>query len=421
MTTRKHPFFEKGKGRLFTQRGRFYADFRDYRDVGGKREALKVPGAKIATQDATLAETLAATRLKELQRRRAQKEGRTVAGLPQLTPLEAFASDHLVAKEKAGKVTDGWMEGEELRLARAAAFFGADRDLSSIKVTDVRAWDEALTTRGLGGGSRRQHLNTLSNLYRRAQAEERVIAGYNPVAALMDKPSAGRGEAHWLEVHEAALLLESARLYQPKREDVAMPFAYELIATCLLTGGRPAEVLGLEVDDVSFQRQTVTFRPNDWRRLKTLTSFRTVPLWPQLKEILRAYFPERERMGGGTLLFPSYRTGHEAMLTDVRKMIDAVAKRAGWKARELNLYTFRHTYCAARLQTLDGEAPVATYTVGKELGHGGDSLVKRVYGHLGTVRHRSAVVEYRVQQHRKAKHRDRPVSEWVKALVAVSG
>jgi hypothetical protein len=44
---------------------------------------------------------------------------------------------------------------------------------------------------------------------------------------------------------------------------------------------------------------------------------------------------------------------------------------------------------------------VAVYTVGKELGHGGDALVKRVYGHLGNVRHRAEVVEYRVEQHQQ--------------------
>jgi hypothetical protein len=68
------------------------------------------------------------------------------------------------------------------------------------------------------------------------------------------------------------------------------------------------------------------------------------------------------------------------------------------------------------LQTLDADAPVSPYTVGQELGHGGDSLVKRVYGHLGTVRHRAKAVEYRVQQHLKAEHRDKAVREWVKAL-----
>ena len=59
----------------------------------------------------------------------------------------------------------------------------------------------------------------------------------------------------------------------------------------------------------------------------------------------------------------------------------------------------RHTYCSARLQTLDGGAPVSPFTVGRELGHGGDALVKKIYGHLGTVRHRSEAVEYRIEQH----------------------
>lgn len=44
-------------------------------------------------------------------------------------------------------------------------------------------------------------------------------------------------------------------------------------------------------------------------------------------------------------------------------------------------------------------APVSAFVVGKELGHGGDALVRRVYGHMGTVRHRADVVEYRVEQH----------------------
>src|SRR2546425_7810742 len=47
------------------------------------------------------------------------------------------------------------------------------------------------------------------------------------------------------------------------------------------------------------------------RRLKTLTSHRTVRLWPQLAEILKPYFPRREQLGPGTLLFPSFRTGAE--------------------------------------------------------------------------------------------------------------
>jgi integrase len=140
----------------------------------------------------------------------------------------------------------------------------------------------------------------------------------------MEKPSARREEAKWLE--------------RP-------------VAAFLLTGGRRSEVLGFEVYDLSFDRKTVTFRPNEWRRLKTSGSHRVVPLWPQLEEILRPYvfgpkLPARP-------LFPSFTTGREAMLTDFRKLLDAVSVRAGWQPGAIRSKMFRHTYCAARLKALD--------------------------------------------------------------------
>ena len=53
------------------------------------------------------------------------------------------------------------------------------------------------------------------------------------------------------------------------------------------------------MDDVSFDRKTVTFPPNAWRRLKTASSFRAVPLWPQLEEIFRPYVFGTSRPPGG--------------------------------------------------------------------------------------------------------------------------
>jgi integrase len=144
-----------------------------------------------------------------------------------------------------------------------------------------------------------------------------------------------------------------------------------------------------------------------------------VPLWPQLEEVLRGYvFAQGDAREG--LLFPgSTRSG---LVGDFRKILDRVAAHAGflrpvvdpatgkqqrtrtdqllWTGRRIRPHMLRHTYCAARLQTLDRGAPVSLFTVGRELGHGGDSLVRRVYGHLGDVRHRAEVVEYRVEQHR---------------------
>jgi integrase len=253
---------------------------------------------------------LLARRLEQLD---GLRRGRALHGLAGQATLADFACTHLVAKAKTRRVTEAWLTMSENHLNRAVEHFGAARELASITTADVRKWGEALQASGLSGGTVRHHLNSLSNLYRRARAEQVVPSGYDPVGDLPEKPTAGRVEARWLEVPDAALLLEAARTYRPPRgQRRPLPFGYELVATFLLTGGRESEVLGLEVADVSLDRGVLTFRPNTWRRLKTLTSHRSVPLWPQLRAILEQYLAARPP---SRLLFPSYRTGAEAMVT----------------------------------------------------------------------------------------------------------
>lgn len=87
-------------------------------------------------------------------------------------------------------------------------------------------------------------MNALSNLYRRAQSEGVVPPGYNPVSALMDKPTGRRVEAAWLETPDAALLLEAARRPLPPVNGHPTAHAYPLLATFLLTGGRAAKCWG---------------------------------------------------------------------------------------------------------------------------------------------------------------------------------
>jgi integrase len=260
----------------------------------------------------------------------------------------------------------------------------------------------------------RYYLNALSHLYRWARSEGYVSQGYSPVSDLTEKPRIDEPEKIWLEVPEAALLLEASKMYRPGKDYAAITFAYPLIATLLLTGGRRSEVLGLEVGDVSFDRKTITFRPNEWRRLKTKKSHRTIRLWPQLEEILRAY-TFRASAPPGRLLFPSpsSRVAGEARLYDIRALIDAVTTHAGElylmegtqrrraEQGDIRTKTFRHTYASARLQTLDEGRPVSVYTVSKELGHSDTAMIERVYGHLGEIRHRADVVEYRAEQHGK--------------------
>ena len=89
------------------------------------------------------------------------------------------------------------------------------------------------------------------------------------------------------------------------------------------------------------------------------------------------------------------------MVRDVRKLLDAVGERAGFEHGSIRTKIFRHTYCAARLQTLDRGVPVAPYTAARELGHSGTAMVERVYAHLGQMRHRPELVEFHVEEFRE--------------------
>ena len=64
--------------------------------------------------------------------------------------------------------------------------------------------------------------------------------------------------------------------------------------------------------------------------------------------------------------------------------------------------TGRYPDPAGESSRRDRGAPVSVYTVARELGHGSEEMVRRVYAHLGKVRHRSEVVEFRLEQHLEA-------------------
>jgi integrase len=177
-----------------------------------------------------------------------------------------------------------------------------------------------------------------------------------------------------------------------------MRLAYPILATFLLTGGRFKEVVGLALEEVDFDRETITFRPHPWHdneRLKTEGSERTVPLWPQLAEILSDYVEQVRNDHAAELLFPPTTAKGRASgrpIGDIRDLFDRVLVRADfltpilddvtgeqkratsgrreWKGRAIRTRETRVTYTAARLQTTDGGAPRSHDTVMAELGHG---------------------------------------------------
>ena len=401
----------------FLRGNRWYGDFRG---VGGGREPLAEPGSTWGTKDEEIAEVIFLKRLIELQDEKRGKLG--AKRKDRSTTFAKLVQHHLLKKNQAGETSYSHMRNLEQRLDAAIEYFGEGRDPRTIEPAEVGRWAEALAKDGTRKpGTVRHYLNSLSGLYGRAQEGLWVDPGYNPVAALVEKPSGWRrAEAEFMEMADAALYLEAARLLGDKDRLMpglagnrvrAMPGWYPTVATFLLTGGRQSEVMGLAIDDVSFDRGEIDFRPNAHRGLKTLTSVRTVPLWPQLREILQEWMYGGETPRTSGLLFPS-STG--AMVGNLRQSLDATARLCGIDGGKLRTRPFRHTYCSARLQTVQrilkpGGDPsdenaweyieVSKFQVQKEMGHGGSQLVDRIYGHAQKNPIRSDVVEYRVEKH----------------------
>ena len=360
---------------------RYYADLRD---LGLGQHALRPPGSTRATQNQSDALVLMGKLIERLQR-----DGKGAKG-----PSDALglAVDEFV-RRNPGEVTEGWRREHDHKLGRARRWFGEERPLASIKPKDVRAWWDQLESKGLASGTIRHHLNALSALYRWAIQEELVPPSHNPVGMLYRKPSTSNGRvetkrAKFLEIDEAARFLETARTRHRAKRRWLLDGFYELVATFLLTGGRKAEVLGLLVGDVDLDGGHVNVRPNQHRPLKNQNAERTIPLWPQLEEILIPWMEGREPRD---LLFAGPTGG---MIKDLRKALRATSEVSDVTVKGVTI--FRHTYATARLQTTDNGKQIALWTVAKELGHKGVGRVEDTYGHPSHYHQRGEVVEYRV-------------------------
>ena len=114
----------KRKSRIYWRRRggarRAYGDFRDYADVGGRREPLIPVGERFATTDPDVATKLAAERLAELE---AGRRRRALTGRAEIATLAEQAAAYLVARKRAGSVTVAWLAACEGFLERATKFF----------------------------------------------------------------------------------------------------------------------------------------------------------------------------------------------------------------------------------------------------------------------------------------------------------
>lgn len=439
------------ESRIYTrQRGtsapRFYGDFRDFEDVGGRQEPLKPEGCHYATTNDEVAAKLAQARLDELEEKRKKRP----VGPAAKRSLKVIIPDHLTRKAKLGEGGEQWLGNVQVHLETFEDFFGSERDIADIELREMEDYRVHLMKlpNGRGGTLSSQsvahYLNSASNLYERAIKDQLLQPGQNLVM-LLPALTVESKETPFLEVFEMAEILRYAfEEYQPAREELAIPFFPVILALLALTGLREKEALGLLRTDVDLERGVIRVRKNHFRpKLKTKTSARVVPIFVQLREILTAYL-EGPHAPNGELLFPSPFGGEgETMIKELRKAYDkmpmperlrrrrspaelkaaeearisklerALGKRRGPKPKEtveelvkpisetemivapLRSKILRHTYTTARIQNTDQEKPISLWTVAQELGHASIQMVQMVYAHLGNVRHRGEEVEYR--------------------------
>lgn len=374
-------WFRPGKG--------WYADFRSYGDVGGKR-------CKVGDTEAEAHEGIAGVRTRLIAAR--ERAHSLDGGDPALLDL---ARDHLRKKRgpaDAPNVAPKTLKGADRSIRHLIDYLknslGRDpyaSDVTPLALSGFIEW--RLSQPGTRGGKIRPGTVTVDLAHVSSLCATAVAYGCmatNPVSRTPNKPKASSQEPSWLERGEAWRVMEAARELPADPQSRCYPFIYPLVATMLLTGGRSGEVRGLLKRDVDFEAGRVRVRPNRLRKLKRTHHKRSVPIWPQLWEILE---PHIEALPGD-LLFPA-TLGGGSCIDDVRASLTTILDEdhAAIEKR-VTPHTFRHTYCAARLQTTDNGAPVSPYTVMKELGHKNLQQIIDRYGHLLESRHRSPVVSY---------------------------
>lgn len=361
------PYYRQGRG--------WYGDFRG---LGGKREALKALGSKSATQDPDEALRLYTER-REFYKDRL--EGKTPKAPSPVPTLAAFVDRQCSVKDYRAS-----SESRERMAFRAIYQFpaacGGEIPLDAITpewCEDLRLW------RADAVSKRTRQLEERALTWLLDQAVTRRLLVANPMRAL-DTLKVPRHRAAYLEPAEVVAILDAARALDADPHHCAFPFLEVVIAMFAYTGCRAREVWGLTPADIG---DVIRIRPNPFNRLKRETSERVVRLWPELRAILEPHLALVDVMDSPTVL-----PWRGKSYPDVRKLLGRAVKAAK-VTKPVTWHTFRHTYTAMRIQTLDHGAPISLFTVAAELGHTNTNLIRTTYGHLLTDRRRLEVVAYR--------------------------
>ena len=193
-----------------------------------------------------------------------------------------------------------------------AEHFGAGRHLDSINAGDAERYARWLGgTKGFGANTVRRQTGWAKQFLGAAVKHELVVR--NPFASLAANTRPDRTRDHFITRAEAAKVIDAC----PDAE-------WRLIvALCRFAGLRcPSEVLALRWGDVLWDRDRLNV-PNVKTGKTTGATFRTIPLFPEVRVHLEAVFDRAEE--GTEYVISRYRGGN----ANLRTQLGRIARKAG--------------------------------------------------------------------------------------------
>lgn len=238
------------------------------------------------------------------------------------------------------------------------------RRLNEVKRSDVQAYSNELQAQGKAAETIRKILLYLRQIFEMAVDDELIKT--NPVKKINvgDK-----------ETKRNPLTIEQVSAIMAGMKDLD-PSDMLLVAIPLFTGTRKEETLGLQWRDIDWEAHTIsvqravkTYRfPRyhvDFGPLKSSSSYRTVPLMPELEAILR----------------PMRGADQEQIVSGSKLMSDS-SYACAWQRiqKKINLYdstahVYRHTFATFALEGIDPK------TLQAVLGHSDFSTTMNTYVH----------------------------------------
>ena len=210
-----------------------------------------------------------------------------------------------------------------------AAFVTAvDKPAARITTDDIRGYIGQLAARGLRDSSIQTHINTLRSLFAWLELEDAIKR--NPMRKIkslkIDRLSARRP----LEPEEMERLRDGCKTYKERA-------LLEFLAS---TGCRLSETVGIQVNQVDWQRRCVTVLGKGHKERMVYFSVRA-------KLMLQEYLSKRK---GDTALFASSRAPYAPMSPRaVEKALQRIGERAG-VARRVHPHILRHTFATEALR-----------------------------------------------------------------------